>query len=86
MSENEREKLLYGIERPSDLRKLPRESVEQVAQEIREEILARVSQTPRRTRFRNEGENSSTLFRNCGADRRTVSSTIPASPRRRRVA
>ena len=53
MSENEREsqrdsqreKLLYGIERPSDLRKLPREAVEQVAQEIREEILARVSQT-----------------------------------------
>jgi 1-deoxy-D-xylulose-5-phosphate synthase len=39
------EKLLYGIERPSDLRKLPRESVEQVATEIREEILSRVSQT-----------------------------------------
>lgn len=39
------DKLLYGIERPSDLRKLPRDRVEQVADEIREEILARVSQT-----------------------------------------
>ena len=39
------DKLLYGIDRPSDLRKLPRESVEQVAQEIRAEILERVSQT-----------------------------------------
>ncbi len=38
-------KLLYEIERPSDLRKLPRESVEQVADEIREEILTRVSRT-----------------------------------------
>ena len=37
--------LLYGIERPSDLRKLPRECVEQVADEIREEILSRASQT-----------------------------------------
>ncbi len=37
--------LLHGIERPSDLRKLPREQVEQVASEIREEILTRVSQT-----------------------------------------
>ncbi len=37
--------LLYEIERPSDLRKLPREQVEQVAHEIREEILKRVSQT-----------------------------------------
>ena len=41
----QREKLLHGIERPSDLRKLPREAVPQVAQEIRDEILARVSQT-----------------------------------------
>ena len=40
-----RTKLLYGIERPSDLRKLPRESVEQVAHEIRDEILTRVSRT-----------------------------------------
>jgi len=39
------DRLLYGIERPSDLRKLPRESVEQVADEIRQEILSRVSQT-----------------------------------------
>ena len=39
------ERLLYGIERPSDLRKLPREKVDQVAQEIRQEILERVSQT-----------------------------------------
>ena len=38
-------KLLHGISRPADLRRLPRESVEQVACEIREEILARVSQT-----------------------------------------
>ena len=38
-------KLLYGIQRPSDLRKLPRESVEQVASEIRDEILTRVSRT-----------------------------------------
>ncbi|MEZ4354621.1 MAG: 1-deoxy-D-xylulose-5-phosphate synthase [Myxococcota bacterium] len=38
-------KLLHGIERPSDLRKLPRDKVEQVASEIRDEILARVSQT-----------------------------------------
>ncbi len=37
--------LLHGIERPSDLRKLPREQVEQVAAEIRGEILDRVSQT-----------------------------------------
>jgi hypothetical protein len=41
----EKQKLLYGIERPSDLRKLPRNKVEQVADEIRDEILARVSQT-----------------------------------------
>ena len=39
------ERLLYGIERPSDLRKLPRDEVEQVAREIRQEILERVSQT-----------------------------------------
>jgi 1-deoxy-D-xylulose-5-phosphate synthase len=50
MTEEDREaegqtKLLYGIERPSDLRKLPRENVEQVAAEIRDEILARVSRT-----------------------------------------
>jgi 1-deoxy-D-xylulose-5-phosphate synthase len=38
-------RLLYGIERPSDLRKLPRDKVEQVAGEIRQEILERVSQT-----------------------------------------
>ena len=38
-------KLLQGLERPSDLRKLPRENVSQVADEIREEILARVSRT-----------------------------------------
>jgi 1-deoxy-D-xylulose-5-phosphate synthase len=37
--------LLYGIERPSDLRKLQRNQVEQVAAEIRGEILDRVSQT-----------------------------------------
>jgi 1-deoxy-D-xylulose-5-phosphate synthase len=43
--EPKQEKLLYGIERPSDLRKLPRESVDQVAGEIRDEILSRVSQT-----------------------------------------
>ena len=39
------ERLLYGIDRPSDLRKLPRDQVERVAGEIREEILERVSQT-----------------------------------------
>ena len=39
------ERLLYGIDRPSDLRKLPRDKVEQVAGEIRQEILERVSQT-----------------------------------------
>ncbi|HEB90042.1 MAG TPA: 1-deoxy-D-xylulose-5-phosphate synthase [Deltaproteobacteria bacterium] len=38
-------RLLHAIERPADLRKLPRQSVETVAAEIREEILARVSQT-----------------------------------------
>lgn len=38
-------RLLYGINCPADLRKLPREQVEQVAGEIRSEILERVSQT-----------------------------------------
>ena len=37
--------LLYGIERPSDLRKLGRDQVEEVAEDIRQEILSRVSQT-----------------------------------------
>ena len=45
MSEETRQKLLYGIDRPSDLRKLSRDKVEQVADEIRDEILTRVSQT-----------------------------------------
>jgi len=39
------ERLLYGIDSPADLRKLSREQVEQVAGEIRSEILERVSQT-----------------------------------------
>ncbi len=39
------ERLLHAIERPTDLRKLPRDQVERVAREIREEILERVSQT-----------------------------------------
>jgi len=39
------EKLLDGIDRPADLRELPREDVDRVAQEIRQEILERVSQT-----------------------------------------
>jgi len=43
--ESQSRPLLHGIERPSDLRKLPRERVEQVADEIRHEILSRVSQT-----------------------------------------
>ena len=38
-------RLLYGIDCPADLRKIPREKVEQVAGEIRSEILERVSQT-----------------------------------------
>ncbi|MEM9177954.1 MAG: 1-deoxy-D-xylulose-5-phosphate synthase [Myxococcota bacterium] len=42
---NETRPLLHGIECPSDLRELPREQVEQVASEIRTEILSRVSQT-----------------------------------------
>ncbi|MCH7599214.1 MAG: 1-deoxy-D-xylulose-5-phosphate synthase [Myxococcales bacterium] len=37
--------LLYSIDCPADLRKLPRERVKQVADEIRSEILQRVSQT-----------------------------------------
>ncbi len=40
-----RERLLHGIQSPSDLRRLPRERVEQVADEIRAEILEHVSQT-----------------------------------------
>jgi len=39
------ERLLHGIDCPEDLRALPREKVEQVADEIRHEILERVSQT-----------------------------------------
>ncbi len=39
------ENLLHGIDCPADLRKLPRDKVEQVASEIRTEILDRVSQT-----------------------------------------
>ncbi|MEE9609023.1 MAG: 1-deoxy-D-xylulose-5-phosphate synthase [Myxococcota bacterium] len=39
------DKLLHEIGCPADLRKLPRERVEQVAGEIRSEILERVSQT-----------------------------------------
>ena len=42
---NEPRPLLHGIEHPADLRALPREQVEQVAEEIRTEILSRVSQT-----------------------------------------
>ena len=38
-------RLLHGIGSPEDLRRLPREQVEQVANEIRAEILERVSQT-----------------------------------------
>jgi len=38
-------RLLHGIQSPADLRALPREHVEQVADEIRTEILERVSQT-----------------------------------------
>ena len=40
-----RERLLYGIESPADLRRLPAEQIEQVAEEIRQEILESVSQT-----------------------------------------
>ncbi len=39
------ERLLWGIREPADLRRLPREKVEQVAGEIRQEILERVSKT-----------------------------------------
>ncbi|MEE2673925.1 MAG: 1-deoxy-D-xylulose-5-phosphate synthase [Myxococcota bacterium] len=39
------DRLLYEIESPADLRRLPRAQVEQVAEEIRQEILERVSQT-----------------------------------------
>jgi len=39
------ERLLHRIEKPEDLRELPREQVEQVAHEIRQEILEHVSQT-----------------------------------------
>ncbi len=39
------ERLLHGIESPADLRKLSREQVPQVADEIRHEILERVSKT-----------------------------------------
>jgi 1-deoxy-D-xylulose-5-phosphate synthase len=39
------DRLLHDIESPADLRRIPREQVEQVAEEIREEILERVSQT-----------------------------------------
>ena len=39
------ERLLYDIESPADLRRLPREQIEQVADEVRLEILERVSQT-----------------------------------------
>lgn len=39
------DRILHSIDSPADLRALPRESVEQVADEIRSEILERVSQT-----------------------------------------
>ena len=39
------ERLLHSIECPADLRALPRDRVEQVSGEIRDEILERVSQT-----------------------------------------
>ena len=38
-------RLLYDIECPADLRKIPKDKVEQIAGEIRSEILERVSQT-----------------------------------------
>ncbi len=38
-------RLLHDIESPADLRRLPRERIEQIADEIRQEILERVSQT-----------------------------------------
>ncbi|MGE4649660.1 MAG: 1-deoxy-D-xylulose-5-phosphate synthase [Myxococcota bacterium] len=39
------DRLLHGIESPADLRALPKDKVEQVADEIRSEILEQVSQT-----------------------------------------
>ena len=39
------ERLLHTIGCPEDLRRLPREQVEQVADEIRQEIIERVSKT-----------------------------------------
>jgi 1-deoxy-D-xylulose-5-phosphate synthase len=39
------ERLLHGIASPADLRRVPRDQVEQVAGEIRQEIVERVSQT-----------------------------------------
>ncbi len=39
------ERLLHSIASPADLRRVPRERIEQVAEEIRQEILERVSQT-----------------------------------------
>jgi 1-deoxy-D-xylulose-5-phosphate synthase len=39
------DRILHSIDSPADLRALPREAVEQVADEIRSEILERVSQT-----------------------------------------
>ena len=38
-------KLLEGIESPEDLRRLPRERVQQLAEEVRAEIIERVSKT-----------------------------------------
>jgi len=45
MSATSEERLLHRIEKPADLRRLPREQVAQVAEEIRQEILENVSQT-----------------------------------------
>ena len=39
------ERLLHQIDSPADLRKVPREKVQQVADELRQEILERVSKT-----------------------------------------
>jgi 1-deoxy-D-xylulose-5-phosphate synthase len=39
------ERLLPGIDSPADLRRLPREDVRRVAEEVREEIIERVSRT-----------------------------------------
>ena len=38
-------KLLEGIESPEDLRRLPRERIQQLAEEVRAEIIERVSKT-----------------------------------------